>query len=155
MNGSSPQSVHNTRIVVLALIGGLGVFLVLVVMLAGLPSAESFATPDWMWLGALLALVVPMIAAFVLAGRIFLDQTRSRFALLEPGEPEMLAAFQTYTILRAALLEGPGLFGGVVYLVSGLGYGFVLMIVSLVGLLMILPTEERFRDFREAVTRPE
>ena len=155
MSEFSAQSIRNARIVVLALIGSLGVFAGLVVMLAGLPGAESFARLDWIWLGALLALVLPMLAAFVLAGRIFLDQTRSRLAVVEPDEPQILGAYQTYTILRAALIEGPGLFGGVVYLISGLGYGFVLMVLSLIGLVMILPTDERYRDFREAVTRPE
>jgi hypothetical protein len=99
-------------------------------------------------------MTVPLIAiCFVMAvvapliGR-FLEATTLRNARTQQPPPQPVALLTTLTIARTALGEGPGLFAGVAYFLTGSPLVLVPLGLSLVAMLWVRPTDERLDAIR-------
>lgn len=149
-------AIRSAQIISLALVAGLVSFAMVVALLqqAGslTPSAGSRA-------GLLLAAAAAMWGASALAGTLLrrgmlasMRRSRDWAALPEDDRRAQLASpFATRSILWAALLEGPGLFGVVVLLMTGSVVALIPTFLSVCGILLDLPTPTRFERYVAAV----
>jgi hypothetical protein len=101
-----------------------------------------------------LAVLWPVTAgASLLIKGAMMKQARTRWEAEGGGDDSALFPhFMSMTIVRAALLEGPGLFGAVTYLLTGNALALIAPALSIAGLGLMFPTEEKFRDFVRSVT---
>ncbi len=109
-----------------------------------------------------MAEVLTLAAAVLLVGgslagrmvrRWWVKRLRSRGSDGTPaGADELLPAFGTVTIVRAALAEAPGLFFLVIYMATGAVLGLVGAALALLALLAAFPTRFSFEAFAEAVS---
>lgn len=97
---------------------------------------------------------VVAVGASVAIKGVFISQARSRWEGSggELREEDLAPAFAASTIMRAALIEAPGLFGAVAFLVSGNAAALVAPLLSLAALGLLFPTDEKFRAFMRDVT---
>ena len=97
-------------------------------------------------------LVLVAVAGRLLIRRRFIEWVRGRAdGLKRIGDPltipEVMTQYRAYAIVSAGLMEGPGLFAGVFYAISGAA---ILLIVPAMAALVFLaepPTEDGARQF--------
>jgi hypothetical protein len=65
----------------------------------------------------------------------------------------ILNSFATVVIIGCAMIEGLGLFGVVIYLVSGKGLGLLAGALAVILLAASFPTAHKFHSFESSVTR--
>jgi hypothetical protein len=91
--------------------------------------------------------LVTLVAGFVIK-RLHTGQMRK---LADDGvefdDRTLMGRYSTLNVLRAALAEGPGLFGAVVVMISGNLLGFIGTAVGAAVLLLVLPTRGKFDAF--------
>jgi len=102
-----------------------------------------------------LAILWPVTAgASLLIKGAMVKQARTRWEA-EGGSGDdnaLFPHFMSMTIVRAALLEGPGLFGAVTYLMTGKPLALIAPALSIAALGLMFPTEEKFRELVRSVT---
>ena len=151
----SPRSVEEVvrsgQIVIGGLMGGLLCFAAVAVALA--PVSDS---PDPQ-LGALMVGALTVLAAGCALGyrvmrRSMLQQLRARAAEMrqerDPAGP-IVNAYQGFVIQGGGLIEGPGLFALVIYLVTGHPVALGAAGLALVLLALHLPSEAKLRRLAE------
>lgn len=140
------------RVIVSALILGLvaatGVMYVLVASGHAPPSSSADVL-----LMALAVIWPTTLAASLVISRAWLRQARAEWQQSGGDQDSLMPRFLMLTILRSALLEGSGLFGAVVYMMTGQGAALLAPVLS-AGLMltMVFPTRERFEGFVRDVT---
>jgi hypothetical protein len=151
-NSTQPGLIATSKILVAALMMGLltmtGVMVVLVMQ--GMYQPQ----PGLEILLIVLTVLWPTTAgmSFVMKG-VMAKQARAKWDASGGGEEEdLMPSYQATTIIRAALLEGPGLFGAITYLLTGNALALIAPALSLAGLGLIFPSEDKFRDFARSVT---
>lgn len=150
------RGLANLRIMMAPLMGGLTLFIVIVWLVADASfEASSITSPEPFWLFALLGFVVLEAVFYVVGSRLVVSQARTRHASKPLTDEEIVGEFVKATLIRAALIEGLGFFGCVVFLVAAQGLGLLVAALCVFGLLATFPTDGRYRSFREALTRPE
>jgi hypothetical protein len=134
---------RSTQVVVLALVLGQVALAVVagVLVTARGPLAQ---TPGPLLLGALAAVTCGAVgAALVLPARIAAAQRTAAGSARDADR-----VYSTTTILRAAVLEGAGLFGAVVLLLTGMWPALLATAVSIGMVLVQSPSAGRREDFR-------
>jgi hypothetical protein len=139
------------RLIYLAMIAGLA--LLTIVSLLVVRSGGMQVQPG---LGLVL---LPAVGATWLGGAIACAVVRSkrtamaRKASEEPGsDPRAVqGVYATTALIQAALLEGPGLFGTVSYLVTAEPLALVATGLSVIGMVALMPSRAGLQDFLEAV----
>ncbi len=143
------------RIIVGALIAGLTIFVVMVGVLRQRiePAANPEATR--LLLLVLLALPVAELPAYLLVRTALLRRLRNSLSdqqatdsLRQSLAEQMLAL----SLLGSAMLEGFGLYGGVVCMITGEWTALIAPAIAILGLILCLPTEDRFARFESRVT---
>lgn len=100
-------------------------------------------------------LFVATLAASIVVGRALQTQARQQWDATSPPKDAVtfvMPKFEVQSILRGALLEGPGLFGAVATMLTGEYLFLVVPGLSLLGLAATFPTRDRVRDFVDRVT---
>ncbi|GIK19948.1 MAG: hypothetical protein DYG93_11945 [Leptolyngbya sp. PLA2] len=147
-------------IIVGGLIAGLITFAVIVLMVAPggpltntpAPAAPSINTP---LLVAVAGLMFVGVVGFIAVGASARARARSAWqerADDEQGAHAVGAVLLNTTIVRAALVEGPGLFGCVSTLITGHLAGLAAAAVSVVFLVSLVPVRSRSRALLEHAT---
>ncbi len=97
--------------------------------------------------------VVGVILGWVL-WRVFLKQARARAQGQEQAEAAdtVFPLFQTALVLRAALIEGPGLFAVTATMLTGNWWNMAWAGVALAGFIAIFPTRGTFAHYVEEAT---
>jgi hypothetical protein len=139
------------KILVGAMVMGM---VMLVVVSAYLIDQKQFHTqPQAMLLYAALGLWPACALVAMLMGGVLRKQAGTAWREGSSGDTEALAPkYLVMTIVRAALMEGPGLFGAVVFLLTGEVIALSVTALSLVGLALLFPTEDRYQAFVRDVT---
>jgi len=158
----TPAEMRTLGIVVGALIFGLASFLIVAILVDPTSGTREAGTADPLATRLLLALVAVGVAEIplylVLRGQI-LAQIRRQLgadgvAALAPAEasasgPSVPRALSGLVILGAALAEGFGLFGTVVYFVTRAGPALAAPVIAIPLLVFLYPTEARLRALAE------
>jgi hypothetical protein len=103
----------------------------------------------------LIALAVGELAAYLVLRMSVIRRLRASLGGQAGGpELERMVAGQvlSLTIIGAAMLEGCGLFGIVIYLVSGATVGLLAPALAIGGMALLLPTRERNARFVARIT---
>jgi hypothetical protein len=151
----SPEIVlRNGRILVGSLVVGLTIFIAVVVAVIAPLDGASFTTTSPLWLFTLGALAVAVLLSLTVVRSLAVSRLRRLHSAQEHSPADVAAGFFNMSLVRAALLEGLGMFFCVVYMMAGEGLGLVMALGCVVGLLWICPTADRWQDFLEAVTQP-
>lgn len=157
MKQNSLGNVRPLQIIVSAMMAGLAVFGIIVLIVG------SAMEPDARMSGILLAVLGAMGAMEVigylvlrtlLVGKLRRDSDRQPIG--QAGQPDAeqyaLAAWSTLTLIRSAMAEGWGLFGGVIALATGSAMGLAAMVIALVLLAAGFPTQDRLTQFTSDIT---
>lgn len=147
-----PPTLQSAQLIVGALLMGVVAFTIVAVVMVnnGRPLKPAMATP----LGiALATCALFCIFGAIAFGRFVTNANRAPWQAHPDPVPElMLQPFVIVTILRAALLEGPALFGVLVFLVTGRWEMLIAAAAGVIGLLAIFPSRARFESFVSAVS---
>lgn len=162
-SASSPE--HQIRVlpvIVGSMMAGLVMFAAVAVVVAPTTAAAPAqgaaprsATQPGVLLGVLAALLVGCLVAFFAFGAAAQSQARKAWesrADDEQGRQVLRGVLSTSTILRAALLEAPGLFAGVMVLLSGDLLPLAAVAISVGLMATLLPTRARLAKLEEAAT---
>jgi hypothetical protein len=151
-NSTHPSLLATSKVLVAALMMGMltmtGVMVVLVMQ--GMYQPQ----PGLEMLLVVLAVLWPTTTGMsVIMKQMMIKQARAKWESSGGGEEEdLMPSYQVTTIIRAALLEGPGLFGAITYMLTGNVLALIAPALSLAGLGLIFPSEDKFRDFARSVT---
>ncbi len=128
-------AIRTMQIIIACLSIGLGTFLCSTIYLRfGKDPGDDMVMP-WAAVGLLgVMLLIRMVLRAVTMGRA-LDRYKAG------EEREFRRGFQNALIIQAALVEGPGFFGCVAYLLSGQWIALAVAVASLLALLVLIPTE--------------
>lgn len=168
LDADSPisEQLRTLPFIVAALIAGLAAFSVIVALIApgGAPASPAPAAPVPAGGGAPLNdILLIAVAALLLAGIVgylvlgATAATRARRAWQdradeEQGREAVGSVLLTTTIARAALVEGPGLFGCVYAMLTGNPAGVVAACIAIGLLSALLPVRSRYRRLLEHAT---
>jgi hypothetical protein len=108
------------------------------------------AAPVFLTVMGVLTLVT-LAASFVMRG-VIVAGARKKFETGEIPEDGVIPQYQVATVLRAALAEGPALFGAVIVMITGNWLGFAGTAFGLLMLLVVFPTRDRRDGFVRDVT---
>lgn len=161
-SSGQPMTLRVAQMLVGALMLGLLAFSGVVAFLAlsGLAPASGTATSAAsapqaftnLLIGVMAAMTLACaIAGFVLRSVITTAARKQAEAGVAFAEPQLLARFQTATILRAALAEGPALFAAVIVLLTGDWRALFGAAFGLLMLAAIFPLRGRFENFVRTV----
>jgi hypothetical protein len=155
-SGGVEQALRTHQVVVGALLAGLLSFTGVVLALQTTATAiRSMAGQENPLLIAMAALSVATLFASFIMRRLHVGQLRKLADQQVDISPRLLITrFGTLTILRAALAEGPALFGTMIVLISGNVLGFAGTGLGALMLLIVFPTRGKFDAFvRDATGR--
>jgi hypothetical protein len=158
---SPAQQLRTIPVLVGALIAGLVIFAVTAVVMGpgGPLASEEVASGEPMPAETMLAvlgvLLVGCLGAFFAFGAAVRSQAHKAWEARaddEDGRAKLVALLSTSTILRAALVEGPGLFACVIVLLTGspLPLAATALVVGLMATL--LPARARLARLEEAAS---
>ena len=142
------SAVFKTRIVVYALaagVGGFGAVAYFLVHRGSFVTDSSLRTP---LVGAMGALVIGILVGLPKIERAL--TSRAAQSVIDPADG--LTAYSMLIILRSAMIEGVGLFGGVIYLLTGSQIGLVAVLGSIVLLLGKMPTRDQAEEFLHRIS---
>jgi hypothetical protein len=153
MNEQQPQAMMTNQVLVAALMTGMVMF---AAVAAGLVVTGTFEPDMTEMAGLLLGLVGALwlgsAAGAYFAGAAAVQKARRQWSAGRGDDAwELLPRYSSLLILRAGLLEGPGLFGIVGFLLTGQWLGLAAAGLSLIGMLAIFPTADRFLAFASRV----
>lgn len=148
-----PQ-LRTAQILVGALLAGVATFAAVVASLVASGSLKPQQPDLVLPLGVgLAALFVAGVVAAVGVGRLVVRANREAWAKHPDPEPDlMLMPFVSLTIMRAAFLEGPAILGVVALLLTGEWAMLAGTVLGAAGLLLIMPTRDRFDAFIQNVS---
>lgn len=95
------------------------------------------------------------LPAFVIVRQKVISELRRSWPDQSSGKRQALAlggALATITIIGGDMVEGAGLFGAVIYMLTDNGYGLIAAATSVVLLLLLFPTYRRIQDLKSKVT---
>lgn len=142
-SASPEQTLRVARMVVGALLGGLLTFAVVVIVLG----SGSSSGGDALLVATAVVLGASVVASFV-AGRVLVAHYRRR----DLTDENLLAqAFFQTTLIRVALLEGPGFLCLVTYLLYGQRLALAGAAVCFALMLALFPTRASWDRFHAAV----
>ena len=147
------QRIRVLQIIVYAMMGGLGVFMVVALALS--PIGDTTPEAVNMFLAVLGGLAVMEAMTYLAMRGMILAQLRKWFEREPPGddaEARVLPAMTTITLIRSAMIEGTALFGTVILLLSGWKVLAVVPVLGIVLLAMGIPTETRLRELATSIT---
>ncbi len=119
----------------------------------GSPPGGSAHGPMLIMLAVFSVTLLPM--AYLVVPMIRMKTARVVWgdAPAEVDAPERLAGpWMTYVIISAAMAESVGLFGAVVYMITGRAEALAAPAAAVVAMLLAFPTEGRFLSFVRSVT---
>ena len=118
--------------------------------------ASSF-DPDMtnLMLGLLGALILMELPVYVIVRKRFTDKLRNKYQACdsrESQEEELVKGFLTLTLIGAAIVEGIGLFGIVITLITGTWLTIVAPAIGLMLLCLLFPSRDRYNQFASNIT---
>jgi hypothetical protein len=155
-NGVEP-ALRANQVLVGALLAGLLSFtgVVLALQTSGSVTTPPGASPDNVLLIVMGVLTIATFAGSLVMRRLHIGQLRRMAEQgVEMSDRLLMGRYAIVLILRAALAEGPALFGAVIVLISGNMLGFLGTAFGAIVLLAIFPTRGKFDGFvRDATGR--
>ncbi len=154
---SEAECIRTLRIILIALCMGQALFLAVALFIgqSSGDAGEGFSMEKHQ----LFLILLGALTLITLSSR----QVLSPILRKNMNEENLVTTYQMYAIVRAALLEGPGLFGGVVLLITGLNglfpqepLSWVCMlpfVFSVMGAAQDWPSEDKYRMLREELKR--
>jgi len=153
-NYKPEAAIFGMRLIVGAMMMGLVMFGVVALSLG--PLAADDDTNLTILPLVLLAATVPAVAGYIGIPAVVYGQLRRQYSGGEISEEELprraMGALNTATILRAAMLEGVSLFGGVVTMLIGVQWSSIIPVLGLVGLTTLIPNQGRVDDLISSCT---
>lgn len=160
LNEAALQRVMPLRIIIPAMIVGVIGFAVVAGALGG--SMVSAAEQAQMFLVILACMAVMEVIGYSVVRMVHLAQTRREIESARidagPGDPSSAAqlvaasSYFTLTLIAAAMAEGIGLFGTVVFLITGAKPALAALGLALVVLVLQIPTRGKLADFVASAT---
>ena len=155
MEGKSADQIRTLKIIFAAMTGGVLAFSVVAVVLI-----TSGSTSPNDKLGQTLLMVLGLIVGGEIPAYVFIRLSvvnKLRTLWQSDSSHVDLAArvhggFMTLTILGAAMIEGVGLFGALIYLTTANAFGLVASGVTIVLLLILFPTQDKAQRFKANIT---
>ncbi|MBY0313122.1 MAG: hypothetical protein K2W85_13710 [Phycisphaerales bacterium] len=139
------------QIIIMAFAMGVGSFLAMTVLTGPklqLPPGGFSGPKDQMFLSIAGALVVFAPVAGLLIRASFIRPLRTRAESGDiPTRTELINRFQSMTVLRGALAEGPALLGVVTTFLTGNALGLMVAGVCMLIFAMVFPTYNRYAAF--------
>jgi tetrahydromethanopterin S-methyltransferase subunit B len=148
------RRIRSTRIVVFGLMAGLVFFAV--VALAARKVSNIGNPPFTAAVWTLGLFVVGVAVAFPVVERPVLQRIRARTEELRHASDPAALILNEYvglTIMRAGLLEAPGFFGAIVYIVSGSVLGLTVTALALAFLGLLLLSREALDELARRAVR--
>ncbi len=148
------EQVRTLRILIGALIMGV----LMITGVAAAMAATGKATQKDIAMMLLLALgglaIAELVAYRALVRPTILRQVRRNYAAAAEDAKEafLLGQFTTMTILAAALIEGVGLFGAVILLITGQWAAIAAPLIAAGALAFLMPSREAVDRFRREVS---
>lgn len=140
-----------TRLIVLAMIAGIVIFAGVSLVLA--PLIPNPGSMEKMLLVALGAVGLAQISGYFALRTVTLSRVRQQFADNPSAQPaEAFPAYHTLTLIRSAMSESFGLFGVVIFLLTGNYMSLAAGAVSVILLVAGMPTLDGFHRFHENAT---
>lgn len=139
------QIVTVAMMVGIALFTGVGFFMA--------PVMEEGTPLEDLLLPALGGLALLMIAPYAVLRAVLLARARRLAESGESGEADasLFPVYNTLTLLGSALVEGFGLFGAVIFLLTRRHEALAAPALAIVLLVLRMPSREGYRRFRDAV----
>jgi hypothetical protein len=137
------------RLIVLVMIAGQVMFGAVSLILAPIqPDPDGM---EQILLIALATLVIAALMASLVLGAVVVAPLR-RDTQKSSDPQAVFGAFNTLTLIRAALYEGFGLFGVVVYLLVAGKPALAAPALAVILLVLGMPTQEKFHRFRGSIS---
>jgi len=154
MDASSLAPIRYGRIILGVLALGLTVLAVVAGAL-GPVSEMHDAQMDGMLLLVLGLLALGEIPAYAIVRASMRARLQSEHEGQTPTEERVRSlaqAFLVTTLIPAAMLEGWGLFGGIIYLITGQWTALLAPIIAIIGIVLLLPSHDKFNRFVSDIT---
>lgn len=142
-NNSPKQVMSNIRIIYLALVTGLIIFMALAVNMRGNENISSPETTDILFIIDIIVNAMMLPLSFIVSNKR-IDQIDRKLAL-----SEKLNQFMQAFIIRLAILEAPALFSVIVLLLNGNISALALFALALALIGLNYPTPERIGKMLE------
>lgn len=152
------QNIKVGRIIVIAMMGGLIAFGVVVAVLTRMNVIASGDIDANLMLGVLGVLALSEIVAYTILRKTMLTQAKSKLqgrSAADPPLDETAQILNVLTIIGAAMCEGIGLFGLVIVLITGNYAAAAFPLVALVLLALQIPSEHRLRSLANHLVEPD
>ncbi len=143
------------RIIIAAMLGGLAALTIVALFVDVAPAEGSPEGLDSTLLLVLGLFAVAELPAYLVVRHKTINDLRRSWAnrSTEHQQTRALAgAFATITIIGAAMVEGLGLFGAVIYMLTGNGCGLIAPGLAAVVLLVLFPTYGKVQELKSIVT---
>ncbi|HYE61531.1 MAG TPA: hypothetical protein VD997_06020 [Phycisphaerales bacterium] len=153
LNSSQPGPIRVTQVMVAALMFGLLTASAVMFMLVHMGVQQPQHGLEILLY--VLAALWPVCAIMsVVMNSVMVRQARAQWnnGSGQGDEDDLLPAYSSAVIVRGALLEGPGLFGAVAFMLTGNMLALIAPALSLAALGLIFPSQEKFRAFVRDVT---
>ncbi len=147
MNDALAEAIFKLRIVAGALVFGVATFGAIAYFLVrgdGFTADSSLQTP---LIGALGAIVIGLFLAYPAIQKGLIK--KSDEGPVEVGA--FVSAYSTLVVVRSAMIESIGLFGGVIYLLTAHSLGLLAIVCSIALLLARLPSRQEAEDLAAGV----
>ena len=147
MRDAIDEVIFKLRIMVGALVGGVATFggIAFFLVRGGELAVDSSLKIPLM--GALGAIIIGLFLAYPVIERGLIKKSGEG-----PMDPrDFLRAYSTLAVVRGAMIESIGLFGGVIYLLTAHAVGLLAILCSIVLLLFRLPSRQEAEDLAAGV----
>ena len=151
-NEDIDKALTTLRIILGAILAGMLAFGVVAVVIGRQADDTTLATP---LLVVLVVLSLGAVPTFVIARAVLRNRVRHSYEQRPPTEDQigkLVPILMTLTIIGAAMAEGIGLFGLVIYLITGTAWALVAPVVAALAILLQFPSRDKLNRFVADVT---
>ncbi len=154
MDDQLAERIQPLKVIILAMAGGMVAFAVVAAVVANGESFKPDEKAGPLLLGVLGLLAAGESVAYVVLRHVVLAKLKAQEHGGSSADPasRIGEGFSTLTIIGGAMAEGLGLFGVVIYLISGNAWGLAAAGGALLAVLAQFPTRARIRSFTSAVS---
>ena len=157
MNDQISQQIQRIKILVVAIAGGLIAFSVITFVLVSngmVTPGEDAAKLLTIMMVILCSLALGEVVAYYFIRNSIVDKIRTAWRGSDPSkgdDDKIVKGFSTITIIGCAMVEGLGLFGAIIGLITGNLYALIVSVVAVVFLIFQFPTGEKVRAFKATI----
>ncbi|UCG15081.1 MAG: hypothetical protein JSV19_07260 [Phycisphaerales bacterium] len=151
-NEDIERALTTLRVIIGAMLAGMIAFGAVAVVLGRQADDTTLATP---LLVVLIVLSLGAVPTFVITRAVLRNRVRHSYELRPPTEDQtgkLVPILMTLTIIGAAMAEGVGLFGLVIYVITGTVWALIAPVVAILALVLQLPSRDKLNRFVADVT---